>query len=121
MMSAVSIDGESSLIVYGGPAVYLGGTDDAMIDLGQTSIAENQSFKGKHSAFAIVANGQVRGLRYGGNVENLNQLLMLNDKAIGMDLSGSIPAKADEPLIMMGGNKEKCAPISSSIIRVRLA
>ncbi len=50
-MSAVTISGESSLIAYGGPAIYLGGSDSGMVDFGQTFIAENATFHGRHSPF----------------------------------------------------------------------
>ncbi len=119
-MSAVTISGESSLITYGGPAIYLGGSDSGMFDFGQTFIAENATFRDRHSPFTIVARGRLRGLRYAGNVENLNQLLSLEDKASGLDLSGSIEPKAGMPIIALGAN-QRCPSISDSVLRVRSA
>jgi hypothetical protein len=119
-MSAVTIAGESSLIAYGGPAIYLGGSDAAMFDFGQTFIAENATFHDKHSPFAIVAHAKVRGLRYGGNVENLNQLLTLNAAASGLDLSGSIAPKAGIPVILLATDRG-CSSISDSFLHLRSA
>ena len=119
-MSGVTIAGESSLIAYGGPAIYLGGSDIGMLDFGQTFIAENSAYKGTHSAFAIVAAGAVRGLRYYGNVENLHQLLSLSSGANGLDLSGTIAPEPEAPVIELDGSG-KCPSISDSFIRLRPA
>lgn len=119
-MAGVTIAGESSLIAYSGPAIYLGGSDLGMLDFGQTFIAENLAYHRPHSAFAIVAKGGVRGLRYAGNVENLHQLLSLSDDATGLDLSGSVAPEPGAPVIELDGSG-KCPSISESFIRVRPA
>lgn len=116
-MAGVVVGGESSLIAYGGPAIALGG-DVGMLDFGQTFIAENSTFTANHSPFAIVSHGQVRGLRYAGNIENLNQVLLLEGPASGLDLSGTVAAASGAPVIALHCGAADPV-ISDSSIRVR--
>ncbi len=60
-------------------------------------------------------------MRYAGNVENLNQLLSLEDKASGLDLSGSIEPKAGIPIISLAGANQRCPSISDSFLHIRSA
>lgn len=71
----------------------MSGSDSGMLDFGQTFIAENSTYHKPHSAFAIVVNGEMRGLRYAGDFENLHQLLSFSGDATGLELSGTIPPK----------------------------